>query len=109
MPISGSLADSNQIMQQALQSLLQQQDRVRSRGQGQGSVGNTDFRQLDPAQGSESFRSMLDQINQRVAGLAPPSYESFLQQGINSPLLQAVLGPALAKLQPGADESRQAL
>lgn len=76
---------------------------------GSGRVGNVNYQQLDPAQGSESFRNVLDQIHGRIDNLQAPSYESFLQQGINSPLLQAVLGPALAKLLPGAQDSRQAL
>lgn len=73
------------------------------------SVGNVDYKQLDPAKGSESFKGLLDQINSRIASTQAPSYESFLQQGINSPLIQAVLGPALARLQPGAEDSRTAL
>lgn len=71
-------------------------------GPGAGFAGNTAFTTVDPAgaPGGGTYSNILDQLLGRLPG-APPDYSQFLNQGVNSPLLQSVLGPALANLNKG--------
>jgi hypothetical protein len=73
---------------------------------GAGTVGNTNYALVDPAQGA-SFGSQLGPLLARINALQPPSYQSLVTQGLNSPLLQSILGPAMANLLPGEETGRQ--
>jgi len=79
-------------------------------GTGAGQVGQTQFTSIDPAAqpGGGSFSSTLQNLMSRLPG-APPSYQDLLNQGVNSPLLQSVLQPALANLLPGEEMGRENL
>lgn len=73
-----------------------------------GAVGNTSYAAVDPTAGS-SFASQLGPLLQRLQGLQAPNYQDLVTQGINSPLLQSILKPALANLIPGETLARQNL
>lgn len=75
---------------------------------GTGSIGNTPYQIIDPAGGS-SFNDMLQRFLSAAGGLKPPNYQDLVTQGVNSPLLQSVLGPALQNLLPGEKLARQNL
>jgi len=79
-------------------------------GTGAGQVGQTQFTSIDPAAqpGGGSFGSTLQNLMSRLPG-APPSYQDLISQGVNSPLLQSVLGPALQNLIPGEEMGRENL
>lgn len=76
-------------------------------GSSGGAGGGGLFSVIDPAQG-QSFSRTLNQLMGRLGKIKPPSFESFLKQGMSSPLLQQILGPALANLMPGEEQARQA-
>lgn len=78
----------------------------RSGVSGSGSIGQTPYQIIDPSAGS-SFASQLGPLLQRLSQLQAPNYQDLVNQGINSPLMQSVLKPALANLQPGEDLARQ--
>lgn len=73
---------------------------------GAGQVGSTAYSLVDPSAGA-SFSSQLGPLLQRIQGLQPPNYQDLVNQGMNSPLLQQVLGPALKNLLPGEELARQ--
>ena len=65
-----------------------------------------DFQAVSPV----IFPEMQDVIKRLLGSIPQPaSFESILQQGISSPLLQAVLQPALANLIPGEAVARRNL
>lgn len=74
---------------------------------GGGMVGNTAYQQLSPTS-DPTFARLLEQIMQ-ITPTALPGIESITQQGMNSPLLQLVLGPALQRLQAPQAQARQNL
>lgn len=66
---------------------------------------------IDPAS-TGSFDNILQQLLGMVTGGGapkPPNYGDLLKQGVGSPLMQSVLGPALQNLLPGEDLARQSL
>jgi hypothetical protein len=70
------------------------------------------YASIDPATGSGSFDTILQQLLGMLTGGGapkPPNYSALLKEGVNSPLLQSVLGPALANLLPGEDLARTSL
>src|SRR3990167_2730249 len=72
-----------------------------------GTVGNTAFTQLSPLDDpayADLFNQIMGSIPQNLAGIT-----SLVSQGINSPLIEAVLGPALARLQQPQAQQRQQL
>ena len=69
-------------------------------------LGNTLFQQVSPTT-DKTFAGLLQQALSAVPSAAP-SFESVTQQGTQSPLLQQIIGPLLAALQPGQDQARQA-
>lgn len=62
-----------------------------------GQVGNTTYATVDPSSG-QTYSNILGQVQNRLPG-PPPSYQDFLSQGVNSPLIQTVMQPALRNLQ----------
>lgn len=77
-------------------------------GGGGSPTGSPGSLQLPPLYGGqEDILSML--LGKGGALQRQPNIAEFLQQGMQSPLLEAVLGPALARYMEGADQSRQAL
>ena len=76
-------------------------------GSTSGKVGTTEYKQVSPTS-DPTFARLLEQI-QAITPTALPGIESITQQGMNSPLLQLVLGPALQRLQAPQAQARQNL
>lgn len=52
---------------------------------------------MDPQAGSQSYGNVLSSLMSRLPG-APPSYQDMINQGLNSPLINSVLQPAMNNL-----------
>lgn len=74
---------------------------------GAGAVGSTRYQQVSPTS-DPTFARLLEQI-QAITPTALPGIEQITAQGMNSPLLQLVLGPALQRLQAPQAQARQNL
>ena len=72
-----------------------------------GYVGTTNYQQVSPTS-DPSFAKLLEQI-QKITPTKLPGIESIVQGGMNSPLLQLVLGPMLERLQAPQAQARQNL
>ena len=80
-----------------------------ARGKGSASTGPAlPSKVFSPVEADPGFATRVEDV---IASINRPqaSFEDLLSQGINSPLLQAILGPALRNLLPGAEEARQSL
>ena len=74
---------------------------------GGGTLGGTSYKQISPTS-DPTFARLLEQI-QAITPTALPGIESITQQGMQSPLLQLVLGPAMQRLQAPQAQQRQNL
>lgn len=78
-------------------------------GGGGGAVGNTRYAQVSPTS-DPSFAALLAQILQQTPQRENmTSLQDMITGGMNSPLLQSILGPALARLQAPQAQQRENL
>lgn len=70
-----------------------------------GTVGNTAFTQLSPMD-DPTFADLFGQAAGSIPG-SLPGIEQLIAQGMNSPLLQLVLGPALERLKAPQAQQRE--
>ena len=70
-----------------------------------GTVGNTAFTQVSPLD-DPAFADLFKQILASIPG-SVPGIESLVSGGMNSPLLQLVLGPALERLKAPQAQQRE--
>jgi len=76
---------------------------------GGGAVGNTQYAQVSPTS-DPSFAALLAQILQQTPQRENmTSLQDMITGGMNSPLLQSILGPALARLQAPQAQQRENL
>jgi len=76
---------------------------------GGGAVGNTRYAQVSPTS-DPSFAALLAQILQQTPQRENmTSLQDMITGGMNSPLLQSILGPALARLQAPQAQQRENL
>src|SRR3990167_8320249 len=77
-----------------------------SAGAGAGQVGNTAFRQVSPT-GDPAFSELYGQTREAIPR-SLPTLETLISGGMESPLLQAILGPAMERLRiPQAQQREQ--
>ena len=74
-------------------------------GGGAGTVGNTEYRQISPMT-DPTFANLFNQTQGAIPG-AVPGLDSLIQAGMNSPLLQLILGPALERLKAPQAQQRE--
>jgi len=75
-------------------------------GAGAGQVGNTAFRQVSPT-GDPAFAELYGQTREAIPR-SLPTLETLISGGMESPLLQAILGPAMERLRiPQAQQREQ--